>query len=77
MAKPALEFIGDIEFVANIDADKDCLMNQTTKNQESQSDEIVKNEGNPLGLWFNIDIPKGHGLQAGDLIRITVEKVEK
>ena len=52
-------------------------MNQTSKNQESQSEEIVKNEGNPLGLWFNIDIPKGHGLQAGDLIRITVEKVEK
>jgi len=26
-------------------------------------------------LWFNIDVPKGHGVQAGDRVRITVEKI--
>jgi hypothetical protein len=27
-------------------------------------------------LWFNIDVPKGHGIREGDLVRVTVEKVE-
>jgi hypothetical protein len=26
-------------------------------------------------LWFNIDIPKGHTLKAGDRVKITVEKI--
>lgn len=70
MADKIIEFVSDIEFVANIDENKDCLMNQGT-----QSDEASKTEGNPLGLWYNIDVPKGHGFCAGDKIRITIEKV--
>jgi hypothetical protein len=26
-------------------------------------------------LWFNIDIPKGHGLKEQDRVRITIERV--
>ncbi|WFN34884.1 hypothetical protein L1S32_01840 [Methanogenium sp. S4BF] len=70
MADKIVEFVSDIEFVANIDENKDCLMNQGT-----QSDEVTATEGNPLGLWYNIDVPKGHGLKAGDKIRIIIEKV--
>jgi hypothetical protein len=36
--------------------------------QDSTSDD-------PKKLWFNIDIPKGHPLKAGDRIRITIEKL--
>lgn len=70
MAEKITEFVSDIEFVANIDEKKDCLMNQGT-----QSDEAATTEENPLGLWYNIDVPKGHGLKAGDKIRIIIEKV--
>lgn len=69
MADKIVEFVSDIEFVANIDENKDCLMNQGT-----QSDDVTVTEGNPLGLWYNIDVPKGHGLKAGDKIRIIIEK---
>ena len=58
-----LEFESEIEFVADINDKKDCLMQQ-----DSTQDD-------PGALWFNIDIPKGHRLKAGDRIRITVEKV--
>ena len=58
-----LEFESEIEFVADINEKKDCLMSQ----DPTQDD--------PGALWFNIDIPKGHLLKAGDRIRITVEKV--
>ena len=58
-----LEFESAIEFVANINESKDCLMSQ-----DSTSDD-------PKKLWFNIDIPKGHPLKAGDRIRITIEKL--
>jgi hypothetical protein len=58
-----LEFESAIEFVADINDSKDCLMSQ----DPTQDD--------PGALWFNIDIPKGHQLKAGDRIRITVEKV--
>lgn len=44
-------------------------------NQGTQSDEAAATEGNPLGLWYNIDVPKGLGLTAGDKIRIIIEKV--
>ena len=71
MADKIVEFVSDIEFVANIDEKKDCLMNQGT-----HSDKASVTEGNPLGLWYNIDVPKGHGLNAGDKIRIIVEKVQ-
>ena len=69
MADKIVEFVSDIEFIANIDGNKDCLMNQGT-----QSDEVSVTEGNALGLWYNIDVPKGHGLKAGDKIRIIIEK---
>ncbi|OPX65222.1 MULTISPECIES: hypothetical protein [unclassified Methanoregula] len=58
-----LEFESAIEFVADINDKKDCLMSQDPT------------QDNPGALWFNIDIPKGHCLKAGDRIRITVEKV--
>lgn len=71
MSEKVLEFISEIEFVANIDEKKDCLMNQGT-----HSDAAAVTTENPYGLWFNIDIPKGHGLKNGDRIRISIEKVE-
>ena len=71
MSEKVLEFISEIEFVANIDEKKDCLMNQGTS-----SDAASVTSENPYGLWFNIDIPKGHGLKSGDRIRIIVEKFE-
>ena len=58
-----LEIESKIEFVADINNKKDCLMSQ----DPTQDD--------PGALWLNIDIPKGHSLQAGDRIRISVEKV--
>jgi hypothetical protein len=61
MAKIA-EFESAIEFVAIINEHKDCLMSQ----DNTQDD--------PSVLWFNIDVPKGHGLKAGDRIRVTIEK---
>ncbi len=56
------EFEAPIEFVANINEHKDCLMSQD-KDHETRV------------FWFNIDVPKGHGIRAGDRVRITVEKV--
>jgi galactokinase/mevalonate kinase-like predicted kinase len=70
MVDKIVTFVSDIEFVANIDENKDCLMNQST-----HSDNVAVTGGNPLGLWYNIDVPKGHGLKAGDKIRIIIEKV--
>lgn len=58
-----IEFEAPVEFVANINEHKDCLMSQD------------KNHENPEVLWFNIDVPKGHGVQAGDRVRVTVEKI--
>ena len=58
-----LEFESAIEFVANINECKDCLMSQDSTNDD------------PKTLWFNIDIPKGHPLKAGDRVRITLEKL--
>ena len=58
-----LEFEAPVEFVATINEHKDCLMSQD------------KSYENPEVLWFNIDIPKGHGVRAGDRVRTTVEKV--
>jgi hypothetical protein len=62
MAK-ILEFESEIEFVADINDHKDCLMSQDPT------------QDTPNALWYNIDIPKGHALKAGDRIRITVEKL--
>lgn len=60
---PKVEFVSRIEFVAQVDETKDCLMAQ----DETQS--------SPGSLWFNIDVPKGHGFSSGDQVRITIEKV--
>jgi len=55
-----LEFESVIYHINNQFSDKkDCLM--------SPHEEDV--------LWFNIDIPKGHGLKEGDRVKITVEKI--
>jgi hypothetical protein len=53
----------EVEFVADINEHKDCMMSQ------DPTQEI------PNALWFNIDIPKGHGIKAGDRVRVTVEKI--
>jgi hypothetical protein len=57
------EIESEIEFVAVINDRKDCLMAQ----DNTQDD--------PACMWFNIDVPKGHGLKAGDRVRVTVEKL--
>ena len=58
MADKIAEIVAELEFVADIEGEKDCLMSQ---------------QGN---LWFNVDVPKGHGLKCGDKVRVTVERVE-
>jgi len=60
---PILELESEIEFVADINEYKDCLMSQDPTQE------------NPNALWFNIDIPKGHSLKAGDRVKITVERL--
>jgi hypothetical protein len=60
---PRVEFVSRIEFVAQVDDGKDCLMAQ----DETQASESA--------LWFNIDVPKGHGFASGDQVRITIERV--
>ncbi len=62
MAKIA-EIETAIEFVATINEQKDCLMSQD------------KTQDNPDCLWFNIDVPKGHGIKAGDKVRVIIEKI--
>jgi len=58
-----VEFESVIEFVAVINDEKDCIMSQDMTQDQ------------PGALWFNIDVPKGHGVRAGDRVRITVEKL--
>jgi hypothetical protein len=62
MAK-ILEFDAEVEFVADINDFKDCLMSQDPTQKT------------PNALWFNIDIPKGHAVKAGDRVRVTIEKL--
>lgn len=57
-----VEIVAVIDFVADVNEHKDCLMSQD-QTQES-----------PKTPWFNIDLPKGHGFHAGDRVRVTVEK---
>ncbi|MDD1702888.1 MAG: hypothetical protein LUQ31_07930 [Methanoregula sp.] len=64
MAK-VLDFVAEVEFVADINEKKDCLMSQ----DPTQDD--------PGALWFNIDIPKGHTVKAGDKVRVIIETIEK
>jgi len=56
-------FEAEIEFVADVNESKDCLMSQDPTQE------------NPDALWFNIDIPKGHPLKAGSKVRITIERL--
>ncbi|KUG20078.1 MAG: hypothetical protein KO206_09410 [Methanomicrobiaceae archaeon] len=58
-----VEFVAPVEFVAHINEKKDCLMSQD------------KTQNDPEVLWFNIDVPKGHGVKPGDMIKVTLEKV--
>ena len=58
-----IEITGRIGFVANIDEKRDCVMSQEPPSAE------------PEALWFNIDLPKGHGLRPGDRVKVTVEKI--
>jgi len=60
---PKTEFESSIEFVADINEQKDCLMSQDLT------------QDNPGALWFNIDLPKGHQFKAGDRVRVIVEKI--
>jgi hypothetical protein len=62
MAKKIV-IIRELEFVMNINEYKDCLMAQ----DETQD--------KPESLWFNIDVPKGHGYKQGDKVKVTVELV--
>jgi len=58
-----VSFEASVDFVANINEKKDCLMSQDPSHDR------------PEALWFNIDIPKGHCVKAGDRVRVTVEKI--
>jgi hypothetical protein len=62
--KKVAVFESKVEFVATVNEKKDCLMAQD------------KTQDQPECLWFNIDILKGHGIVAGDRVRVTVEKIE-
>ena len=57
------ELESTIEFIADINECKDCLMSQDAMSTD------------PACLWFNIDVLKGHNLRAGDRVRVTVEKI--
>jgi len=59
MGKQIAEIVAPLEFIADIEGKKDCLMSQ-------QGD-----------LWFNIDVPKGHGLKTGMKVRVIVETVDE
>ncbi len=58
------ELESTIEFIADINEYKDCLMSQDTTSTD------------PACLWFNIDVLKGHRIRAGDRVRVTVEKID-
>jgi len=58
-----IEIFSEIDFIANINQFKDCLMAQD------------QTQDNPSSLWFNIDVPKGHGINQGDRVRVTIEKL--
>ncbi|MDD1660386.1 MAG: hypothetical protein LUQ62_04180 [Methanomicrobiales archaeon] len=58
---PVLQITATIDFIARVSPDRDCLMAQD------------HSTGN--AFWFNIDVPRGHGLQPGDRVRVTVERL--
>lgn len=59
MVKKIAEITETVEFVADIEGTKDCLMSQQGE------------------LWFNVDVPKGHGIKNGDRVRVIVEKLDE
>jgi len=61
--KKIADYESMIEFVATVNDQKDCLMSQD------------KTQDNPACMWFNIDVPKGHGIKAGDRVRVIIEKI--
>lgn len=58
-----VEIMATIEFVATVNDQMECLMAQ---------DKSAGPEGSP---WFNIDVPRGHGLKAGDRVKVTIQKI--
>ena len=62
MVEP-IEISATIEFVATVNDQMECLMAQ---------DKSGESKGSP---WFNIDVPRGHGLRAGDRVRVTIQKI--
>lgn len=62
--RKVMEIEQKIEFVANVNEAKDCLMSQDNTQED------------PGCIWFNIDCLKGHGLKPGDRVRVTVEKID-
>ena len=60
---PRIEVTGRIGFIADIDEKRDCIMSQEHTSQD------------PDALWFNIDVPKGHGFRPGDRVTVTLEKL--
>jgi hypothetical protein len=58
-----LQITGTIDFIAHVSPERDCLMAQDESSGE--------------GFWFNIDVPRGHGLRPGDRVRVTVERLSE
>jgi hypothetical protein len=58
---PVIRITATIDFVAQVSPERDCLMAQ--------------DESTGTAFWFNIDVPRGHGLQPGDRVRVTVERL--
>ena len=58
-----IEITGRIGFIAGIDEKKDCILSQEHEREDHGA------------LWFNIDLPKGHGFRPGDRVKVTVEKI--
>lgn len=40
---------------------------------EGKKDCLMSQQGDK---WFNIDVPKGHGLKSGDKVKVTVERLD-
>jgi hypothetical protein len=58
---PAIQITATLDFIARVSPDRDCLMAQDPSAGSA--------------FWFNIDVPRGHGLQPGDRVRVTVERL--
>ncbi|MDD1653667.1 MAG: hypothetical protein LUQ64_03890 [Methanomicrobiales archaeon] len=56
-----LRITATIDFIAQVGQDRDCLMAQDASGGDA--------------YWFNIDVPRGHGLRPGDRVQVTVERL--